>query len=91
MSGITNREYRMRLKWLDEQWNKPDRHDHYIMALTRAVDRQYNDKRKERDLKDFKVPFKEVVVQPEPTTEEERERYLDMALMAWKIRVGIKE
>lgn len=35
----SHREYRTRLAWLDEQWNRPDRTDHYLMQVAAEVRR----------------------------------------------------
>ena len=37
MERISHREYLTRLAWLDEQWDKPDRTDHYLMQLCMVV------------------------------------------------------
>ena len=33
LEETTHRAHRASLAWLDEQWNKPDRHDHYMMQV----------------------------------------------------------
>lgn len=37
MEKTTHRQYEAWSEWLDEQWNRPDRSDHYVMALVLEV------------------------------------------------------
>lgn len=51
---MSHREYLTRLAWLDLQWNKPSRTDHYLMRIVQAL----VDKKGKRKLSDFVLPFK---------------------------------
>ena len=47
MRSWTEREYRMRLTWLDEQWNHPSRADNYLMQIAAEI-RRGNSRHPER-------------------------------------------
>lgn len=51
MQETTHRQYLLWMEWLGQQWNKPSRTDHYIMAATRAI------LKSKKPLKKFKLPF----------------------------------
>lgn len=50
----SHREYETRLAWINDQWNKPDRHDYYIMMLAAEV---HNVLRKHIQPDKFKMTF----------------------------------
>lgn len=46
--------------WLDHQWNKPDRTDHYLMQIAREVRRVLSTKPNDIQSSDFKIEFETV-------------------------------
>lgn len=67
MEGITNRQYLMLIAWINEQWNKPSRSDHYVMQVAEEVVNSRPRKRGSKPrpkLETYKIPFKSVVKQP---------------------------
>jgi hypothetical protein len=38
MERLTYREYRLRLAWLEKQWNEPSRTDYYLMRIAQLLD-----------------------------------------------------
>lgn len=52
MDSMTELEAAVRLQWIRDQWNKPDRHDHYIMQLCQMW------AKKGANLDKFRIPFK---------------------------------
>jgi hypothetical protein len=90
MRGMTNREYRTRLAWLEKQWNEPDRTDHYLMMIANEV-RNVLNKKKPVDLKPWRIPFKWQPKKPErtgPFTQEEKDRATRIAVARWSGIVG---
>lgn len=51
MRRIPHRQFEMWMEWLDQQWNKPDRTDHYLMQLATIVNGMFNEAR------DMKIKF----------------------------------
>ena len=58
MTKHTHRQYLAWLAWLDDQWNKPDRRDHYLMQIACEVRRGYVKKASAVKFDQFKIPFK---------------------------------
>lgn len=48
---MTRRQFAAWREWDERQWNLPDRHDHYLMALIRAVVGG------RKPLDDYRIPF----------------------------------
>jgi hypothetical protein len=57
MQRHTHREYLLWNEYLDEQWEKPDRHDHYLMQIAMYVSRQFGSSSGKLKLSSFKLPF----------------------------------
>jgi hypothetical protein len=60
MERLTHREYRMRLAWIDNQWNSPSRTDHYLMRICQLLDallRKGSRGAKVKNLDGFKISF----------------------------------
>ena len=53
MGRWTVRQYLAALEWLDEQWNRPDRRDHYLMQVALEVRRTISKRR--LGLDDFRL------------------------------------
>lgn len=54
---ITHRQYEMWQLWLDQQWNKPSRTDHYLMQIAMEVRRPNVKGSKNLKMKDFVIKF----------------------------------
>lgn len=59
MEKHTHRQYLTWLAWLEMQWNKPDRHDHYLMRVAQVVCKQ------PRELDFYKIEFVSIEVADE--------------------------
>ncbi len=59
---MTHRQYLVWQEWLNQEWNRPDRSDHYAMQVAKTV-AQSAAGRHGRGIKlnQFKIPFKTVV------------------------------
>lgn len=57
MARMSYREYQIRLAWMDQEWNEPDRSDHYLMLIVRYLDAIMRRSGKLKELLSFKIPF----------------------------------
>ena len=46
------------MAWLDQQWNRPSRSDHYLMQIALIVGRVFGSEKKS-DLKDMQLKFRD--------------------------------
>ena len=89
----TNRQYLTALAWLEQQWNRASRSDHYLMAVAQAVYRipaiLFGGRKsiEEVKLEDMKLEFKDLRLSPKPqmTIEE----YSAKAKARWFTFLGI--
>ena len=56
MEKVSNREYRMRLAWEQQELNNPSRTDYYLMNIVRHLTRLPGGS-KLADINEFKLPF----------------------------------
>lgn len=82
---MTHRQFLVWSAWLDEQWNRPDRTDHYLMQVAAEV-RRGNAGKKARQVKmqHFLLEFKQV-------QKEKRKETAAEAKARWLNVVGYKE
>lgn len=78
----TNREYLLWNRWLDEQWDEPDRHDHYIMDLSMQVASILNKKASSLKLSMFKLKF--------GSTEDQEKEDVEKSKSRWRSWLGKK-
>lgn len=57
----THRQHQLWLEWLEQQWNKPDRTDHYLMQIAWAAFHAFASKRPPFKSKEWELPFKTIV------------------------------
>lgn len=59
MARHTHRQHKLTARWLHEQWNVPDRHDHYLMQIAWLLLLVNSTKETAKDLKmvDRKLKF----------------------------------
>lgn len=74
---MTHRQFLLWCEWLDEQWNVPNRTDHYLMLLAQL-------QCKGLSLEDFKLKFEEAKERTVQTASQNSK-------MAWLARVGPAE
>lgn len=102
-SKTTQREYEAWIGWLDDQWNRPDTTQWYLMQIARQVACVLASKPELVTLEMFKIPF---VTRTPDTDEQERvaqalteeeiaekeqeeiERESQIALSIWTARLG---
>jgi hypothetical protein len=58
MDRLTLQQARLTLRWLDDEWNHPDRTDHYLMQIACAVVRSAVKDPKTISLDDFKLQMR---------------------------------
>lgn len=88
---MTHRQYLAWNAWLDDQWNKPDRSDNYLMALTAEVRRVLHRKPKSVKTEHFKLKFVENK-RAIPTDPKAKARMAQASANRWIQAVGgIKE
>ncbi len=76
-----------RLEWLDQQWNKPDRTDHYLMSIVLAIRQILAKNPKAFKLDDQKINFEFKEVKPiEP--EVKKQGLLARAKAGWGAFLG---
>lgn len=93
---IRKHTYRQMLTWmayLGEEWNQPDRSDHYLMQIAMEVRRVLHKNPSSVKLDDMKIPFdpvhtKDGKVKRKVATPEEREEATRVAKVAWGMRLG---
>lgn len=83
MALWTEREYRVRLAWLDLQWDRPDRGDHYLMQIAAEVARTLT-KKSTVDVNRYKLSFKAKAGQKATGPGEQASR----AKSVWKARLS---
>lgn len=71
MKSHTRRELRLWLVWLRRQWDRPDRHDWYLMQLACEVRRVLSKKPASIKVQDFKLRFGTEKTKSKPRTREE--------------------
>ncbi len=59
MAGHSERELRIWLAWLNLQWNRPDRHDHYMMQAALEALRGRLKKPGDASMKDMVLRFED--------------------------------
>ena len=85
---MTYREYQMRLAWLEIEWNKPSRTDHYLMQIIRYLAR-IPGKGSLKSLDKFKIPFEFVTKKENPdSTKEDGEQRAAMSRGTWGATQG---
>lgn len=81
---LTFRQYRIWSRWLDEQWNVPDRSDHYAMQTAWAVSRSNAKDPGCVRMKDFRLRF-------EREYKKSPEQAAKWSKMIWFGALGIKQ
>lgn len=84
MERISYRQYSTWIAWLDQQWNKPDRSDHYMMQVAAEVRRVLSKKPQSIKLGHFLLKFE--FVPPRPTTSKQA---LAASKAKWFAAVGM--
>jgi hypothetical protein len=79
MERMSHREYKMRLAWETEQWQKPSRTDFYLMQIAQLLSRLPGGQ-KVANLNRFKLLFSEVG--SSETLEQKQQRAND-SMAAW--------
>lgn len=85
MRSHTLREYRIWMAYLDEQWNQPNRTDHYLMQIARDVKRVLSRHPGKIQLDDSKLTFEQKADKPKQT----KEQAAAVSKAAWMGRVGM--
>ena len=81
----THREYVTWLAWLDEQWNQPDRTDHYLMQIAHCVRQQRAAHPEQLSLRDEKIMFEQRGQRPAKKLS--REEWSQRAKATWRARL----
>jgi hypothetical protein len=80
---LTHRQYRAWQAWLDGQWNRPDRTDHYLMLIAQRVLQAQGAK---VTLEQQRLTFGRAAVAPAPALT--REEAAARAQAVWFARLG---
>lgn len=89
MASMSNREYNVRLAWLDRQMNEPSRSDFYLMQIAQEVRRVLSKKPETILLEDhFKIKFGRSSTEPKELTQEDKDRATAVARSRWMGLVG---
>jgi len=67
------------MEWLSQQWNKPDRHDHYVMKLI-----HYTSRSTASTLKDFAINFLPLKWRPKISKQQEADKKLAFSKGVWR-------
>lgn len=79
----THREYQVWMCWLEKQWNKPSRSDHYLMRVAQRVLQSQSTKPQKVDLDDQKVSFTLVKKKTEEETVESKKEKSKYSKSIW--------
>mgnify|MGYP001574194689 FL=1 len=105
MKTISRREYLMRIAWMEQQWNEPDRSDNYAMQIAAEVKRfreAFSKNPQAVALADMKIPFGRSSDQPQSLytkpieeltpeeTEIRRRAAATLSKARWAGRLGVK-
>jgi hypothetical protein len=82
MRTWTYRKYLAVLAWLDHEWNRPSRSDHYAMQIAEWVSRS-------QDLDSMKIHFDYVEPKPEKP-KLTKEEIVKRSKARWAAAVGLK-
>lgn len=87
MEGTSHREHRTHVRWLREQWNKPNRSDKYLMRVAQRVQQVLakNSNNITIEQQEIEFEFKQVHVL---TKEEQRKIKTKEQKSAWKSFAG---
>jgi len=72
--------------WLEEQWNKPSRTDHYLMRIAQRVQQQWS--KKPVNLSDQLVKFARKTRREKPV---DKAAQIARSKSIWMSRLGIKK
>lgn len=89
MDRHTHRQFLAWIAWLESQWNKPDRHDHYTMQLAATVKRLFMKDPRSISLNDFIISFKPRVVEGSVQALEEKRLAAKRSERTWLQFFGI--
>lgn len=79
----------MRIAWLDDQWNKPDRHDYYAMQIAQKIVQTSSRRNRSIVLEKFKIPIKLVKQAVKSVVQKVSDSVREAAIAASKARWGI--
>jgi hypothetical protein len=82
---MSYREYLTRLAWLEEQWNRPNLTQFYLMQIAMEI-RSIFSKRSLR-MKDFLIEFVSTAPKPKPT-KKEKKGLIASAKSMWRAALG---
>ena len=85
MEKHTHREFVVWMRWLDEEWNRPEPSDYYLMQIAAEIRRVLSKKPRHIKMEDFKLEFAEAEHAPAATVEEAAAR----SKSKWKAIVGL--
>ncbi len=86
ISRWSHREFLTRLTWLDDQWNRPSRSDHYLMQIAQRVEDVLRTEPVKRKDDYFVIPFVKKAP-PKPLT---REQAAALSKARWKMMLGMR-
>ncbi len=80
----------MRLAYLDEEWNRPSRMDHYLMVIVYTIANLFNKKAKQFRSKDYTLTFGGTrSKKKKPMTEAEQKAAVRQSKSRWFGMLGI--
>ena len=85
IAETSHREYLTWMVWLNEEWNNPNRTDHYLMQIAQLL----SDSKKVQGLNDLKIPFTLKKQQQQQTREQQLRIEGMQAKTAFKVAVGL--
>lgn len=79
----------MRISWLDDQWNKPDRHDYYAMQIAQKIVQTSSRRNRSVTLEKFKIPITLVRKAVKSVVQKISDSVREAAIAASKARWGM--
>lgn len=93
----THRQYRLWLAWLDQQWERPDRTDYYLMQIAAEVRKVLAKNRKQIEIEHFGIPstFWDRLFKRKPATPPEQQKVSKaqaaISKATWFAFLGVKQ
>jgi hypothetical protein len=90
MKSHTFRQYEVWVAYMDDQWNRPNRGDHYLMQIAAEVRRSYATKPNQVKDSKFKIEFEaKTKEKPKPMTDQQKAAANAVAKARWLGIVGV--
>lgn len=85
----TYRQYRVLVAWLDMEWNKPDRHDGYLMQIACEIRRMFAKHPQNVKMSHFRLKFGGEEAEKKRRKNLTRQQASEESMARWFVGVGL--